>query len=235
MPTARNYLAVGVVNGTLYAVGGNNGATALNTVEAYSPSSNTWSPKASMSTPRGSPGVAAVNGILYAVGGYDGTAYLDTVEGYNPSTDTWTSVASMPTARELLGAGVVNGILYAVGGVNSTASLATNEAFASPFFATFSASVKLAVASSSFNLNGSFALGATRSIDPRTQDVTVQVGGYSVTIPAGSFHRYEKGNFVFNGTINGVALKGVSTPLAANAIPSNWRGRPPRICRRKIR
>jgi hypothetical protein len=166
-----------------------------------------------MPTARNYLAVGVVNGTLYAVGGYDGTAYLDTVEAYNPSTDTWTSVASMPTARELLGAVVVNGILYAVGGVNSTATLATNEAFASPFFATFSASVKLAVASSSFNLNGSFALGATRSIDPRTQDVTVQVGGYSVTIPAGSFHRDEKGNFVFNGTINGVALKATVNPL----------------------
>jgi hypothetical protein len=117
----------------------------------------------------GRPGVAVVNGILYAVGGFTsacGACTTNTVEAYNPSTDTWTSVASMPTARELLGAGVVNGILYAVGGVNSTVTLATNEAYASPFFATFLASVKIAVASSSFNLNGSFALGATRSIDP---------------------------------------------------------------------
>jgi hypothetical protein len=164
----------------------------------------------------GRPGVAVVNGILYAVGGFTsacGACTTNTVEAYNPSTDTWTSVASMPTARELLGAGVVNGILYAVGGVNSTVTLATNEAYASPFFATFLASVKIAVASSSFNLNGSFALGATRSIDPRTQDVTVQVGGYSVTIPAGSLHRDEKGNFVINGTIDGVALKASLNPL----------------------
>jgi Kelch motif len=161
--------------------------------------SGAWTTKTPMPTVRYGLGVGVLSGGVYAVGGYNGTTFLNTAEAYSPNTNTWSTKTPMSTPRFVPGAGVVNGILYAVGGVNSAATLATNEAFASPFFATFSASVKLAVASSSFNLNGSFALGATRSIDPRTQDVTVQVGGYSVTIPAGSFHRDEKGNFVFMG------------------------------------
>src|SRR5579864_1695745 len=52
MPTARANLAVGVVNNILYAVGGTNGSRLLNTVEAYDPATNTWTAKASMSTPR---------------------------------------------------------------------------------------------------------------------------------------------------------------------------------------
>ena len=42
MPTARERLAVRVINNVLYAVGGDNGGSILNTVEAYNPSTNTW-------------------------------------------------------------------------------------------------------------------------------------------------------------------------------------------------
>jgi hypothetical protein len=67
--TARYGLAVGVVNGVLYAVGGNNNGTNLNIVEAYDPSLDSWTPKASMPTARSVLGVGVVNEILYAVGG----------------------------------------------------------------------------------------------------------------------------------------------------------------------
>ena len=42
MPTPRANLAVGVVNGILYAVGGDSGYSVLNVVEAYDPVTNTW-------------------------------------------------------------------------------------------------------------------------------------------------------------------------------------------------
>jgi N-acetylneuraminic acid mutarotase len=210
MPTSRYDVAVGVVNGTLYAVGGFNGGS-LNTVEAYNPATNMWSPKASLLTARDGPAVAVVNGLLFAAGGFS-DHYLNTVEAYNPSTDTWTPVASMSTARYDVAGGVVNGLFYAVGGYNGTNPVATNEAFASPFFATFYPNLKIDFDANSFDLTGIFTLGATRSIDPLTQDVSVQVGSYSVTIPAGSFHRDSKGNFVFQGTINGVTLQASVTP-----------------------
>jgi hypothetical protein len=44
-----------LLSGGVYAVGGYDGTTFLNTVEAYSPSSNTWLSKAPMSTPREGP------------------------------------------------------------------------------------------------------------------------------------------------------------------------------------
>jgi hypothetical protein len=212
MPTARSVLGVGVVNGILYAVGGQtNTSNFVNTVEAYNPSTNTWSTKAPMSIARTGPGVAVVNGILFAAGAEQyPSCCLNSVEAYNPSTDTWTPMASMPTARTGLGTGVVNGILYAIGGFGG--SQRENEAFASPFFATFFPNLKIDFDASSFNLIGTFTLGATRSIGPLNQDVTVQVGSYSVTSPAGSFHRDSKGNFVYQGTINGVALQASITP-----------------------
>src|ERR1700682_4330960 len=73
MPTAREGVAAGVINGILYAVGGTqSGFTALNTVEAYDPTTNSWSTKAPMPTARGYLGVGVVNGVLYAIGGANG-------------------------------------------------------------------------------------------------------------------------------------------------------------------
>src|SRR3989442_597350 len=123
MPTARNALAVGVIDGVLYAVGGIGTGGAVATVEAYDPASNTWTTKAPLPTARHRLAVGVVNGILYAVGGSGNLgnppAVLATVEEYDPATNSWTTRASMPTARFDLAVGVVNGILYAVGGVGS--------------------------------------------------------------------------------------------------------------------
>src|SRR3989442_12645885 len=67
MPTPRTGLAVGVVNGILYAVGGSaksgKNNNYLNTVEAYDPATNRGTAKAPMLAPRASFGVGDVNGI----------------------------------------------------------------------------------------------------------------------------------------------------------------------------
>ena len=68
MPTARTYLATGVVNGVLYPVGGG-GSGYLATVEAYDPATNNWTAKAAMPTARNSLATGVVNGVLHAVGG----------------------------------------------------------------------------------------------------------------------------------------------------------------------
>jgi hypothetical protein len=68
---------------TLYAVGGFAGA-GLATLEAYDPSTDTWTTRAAMLTARSSIGASAVGGLLYVIGGYDGNAPLATVEAYHP-------------------------------------------------------------------------------------------------------------------------------------------------------
>src|SRR2546429_643700 len=126
MPTPRHRLAVGVVNGILYAVGGsvNVGNPVLATVEAYDPATNSWTTKASLSATRHLLGLGAINGKLYAVGGQGsvptGSRFLGSVEAYDPVTDLWTTKAAMPTARAFLGVGVIDGLLYAVGGAGPT-------------------------------------------------------------------------------------------------------------------
>src|SRR5947199_9852261 len=140
MPTARNKVGVGVLDGKLYVVGGEGQcgpciATAV--LEVYDPSTDTWATKAPMPTARMSLTVAVANGVLYAVGGAirppePGIA-VATVEAYDPLTDTWTSKAAMPTPRVAAAGGVVNDIIYVAGGLGvSTSSgsfLSTVEAY----------------------------------------------------------------------------------------------------------
>src|SRR5437016_9483372 len=107
MPSPRHGLAVGVVNGVLYAVGGFHLNDQLSTVEAYDPIKNTWKAKVPMPTARSDLAVGVVNGILYAVGGESYKAgHLATLEAYDPATDIWTAKAPMPTARRGLDVGV---------------------------------------------------------------------------------------------------------------------------------
>lgn len=131
MPTPRANHAVGVINGTLYAIGGC--CVHLPTVEAYNPISNSWTTKSPMPTARGNFGIGVIDGILYAVGGRTSTQNkIATVEAYDPVTDTWTTKTPMPTARLHLAVGVVNGLLYAVGGedgIGTGQPLATVEVY----------------------------------------------------------------------------------------------------------
>ena len=119
MTTARYRLVAGVVDGKLYALGGeDDDGNLLSTVEVYDPAGNTWATGAPMPTARSGLAAGVVDGKLYALGGYAQGNYLDTVEVYDPATRTWAAVAPMPTIRRGLAAGAVDGVLYALGGTN---------------------------------------------------------------------------------------------------------------------
>ena len=135
MPTRRYDVAAGSVNGIVYAVGGwewvGNYIGPSTRLEAYDPSTDTWSARAPMRDARFGPTVAVANGILYVMGGVDSAMGLyDTgqlvgpltsvVEAYDPATDSWTTKASPPGLINASGAGVVNGIIYVVGGLTFT-------------------------------------------------------------------------------------------------------------------
>src|SRR5258708_6896487 len=134
MPTARYSLAAVLgTDGQIYAIGGfTPGNTALATVEAYDPSTNSWRELSPMPDARGN--LAAVrgkDGRIYAIGGFGEGIALETVEVYDPTTDSWTSATPMPTARNGLAAVLgLDGRIYAIGGVDqSTLALQTVEAY----------------------------------------------------------------------------------------------------------
>ncbi len=124
-------LAAAAVGDKIYVIGGHDspdpfGGSALGTNEVYDPTTNTWTTKASMPTPRRWLAVGSVNNKIYATGGSNiSDTSLAANEEYDLSTDSWAAKANMPTARHVHGVGVVNSRVYAIGGD----SLATNEEY----------------------------------------------------------------------------------------------------------
>jgi len=55
-------IGVGMLEGPMYAVGGHDGWSYLNTVERWDPQARQWSYVAPMSTSRSTVGVAVING-----------------------------------------------------------------------------------------------------------------------------------------------------------------------------
>lgn len=122
LPTPRNNVAAGVINGLIYVVGGCCGYTTAN--EAYDPAHNTWSSKARMpiAVAYGGTEGAVVNGVLYLIGGNQSGFCTAANQAYNPATDTWAILASMPTPRCHLAVVALNGLVYAIGGTNTSGS-----------------------------------------------------------------------------------------------------------------
>jgi len=92
-----------------------------------------------------------------------------------------------------------------------------------PFASSFA---KLEIAKHRFDLKESFTLGAnSKGINPVTEDVTLQIGTFAVTIPAGSFEQKPNGRFDFKGVINDVKLKAQIVPLGNNIFTFNAEGK----------
>jgi hypothetical protein len=56
----------------------------------------------------------------------------------------------------------------------------------------------------------------SNGINPVTENVTLLIGTFSVTIPAGTFQQNPNGRFAFQGAINGVSLGVQIVPLGNN-------------------
>ena len=95
------------LNGFVYAIGGYDGETQLNSVERYSPASDIWITVSPLIHRRSALSAAVLCGKLYVVGGYDGEGFLNTLEEYVPEQDCWKLVSSMNLGRS--GAGIAVG------------------------------------------------------------------------------------------------------------------------------
>uniref|UniRef100_A0A1I7TK04 Kelch-like protein 3 n=1 Tax=Caenorhabditis tropicalis TaxID=1561998 RepID=A0A1I7TK04_9PELO len=107
MLTKRKHLGTAVYDGFIYAVGGRDTTTELNTVERYNADRDEWQPVVAMSNRRSGVGVAVVGNKLYAVGGFDGQAYLKSVEVFDKDTNRWKMHSQMSYRRLGGGVGVV--------------------------------------------------------------------------------------------------------------------------------
>jgi hypothetical protein len=92
-------------------------------------------------------------------------------------------------------------------------------------FASFTGKLQVTVSAGNFDLTSNFTLGTgTGGINPVTQSMTLQIGPYSVTLPAGSFTLNSKGPYVFQGVINGVSLQLKITPVGGNTYTLQAQG-----------
>ena len=77
-----------------------------------------------------------------------------------------------------------------------------------PFVPFLSSFAELQIGKDSFDLKEYFSLGAnSKGITPLKENVSLQIGTFSIMIPAGSFHKTLAGTFAFDGIVNGVSLK----------------------------
>jgi len=124
MPTARGALAVGVIDGKIYAVGGGNAVGGgswghgVNTLERYDPITDTWQALPPMPTPRHHLTAAVLDGRLYAIGGRQAGlgSSIGVNEIYDPNTKRWITKAPMPSKRSGIAAAVLGRQIYIFGG-----------------------------------------------------------------------------------------------------------------------
>jgi YVTN family beta-propeller protein len=91
-------------------------------------------------------------------------------------------------------------------------------------FAAFSAKLRSPI-SSSFRLTGAFTLGAdSKGINPVKENVILQIGTFSFTIPSGSFNQAFNGTFVFTGTIDQVSFAAQIVPIGNKRFTYSFTG-----------
>ncbi|KAM4662808.1 kelch-like protein 28 isoform 1-T1 [Discoglossus pictus] len=128
MHECRSTLGAVALAGELYALGGYNGDSCLQSVEKYIPKAKEWQPVAPLNKTRSCFNGAVLDGMIYAIGGY-GPSHMNSVERYDPSRDSWEMVASMSDKRIHFGVGVMLGFIFVVGGHNGECHLATIERY----------------------------------------------------------------------------------------------------------
>lgn len=131
MPKARGALGAAIVGGTLYAIGGRDGADTLDAVEAYDIRSDTWSSRASLPVAADHLGVAAIGGSVYAVGGrYDGGEELRDFRRYDSRRDRWQSLPDLPSGTSGVNLERVGDELVVTGGEDSEQAYVTGLTYA---------------------------------------------------------------------------------------------------------
>jgi N-acetylneuraminic acid mutarotase len=127
MNQPRCYLSMATFGGYIYAIGGMDGQTRLNTVERYDPKTNIWANMPPMTQARSDGCAVAYNGCIWVLGGFNGENIHDTVEIFNPNTMEWTNGPSMLTPRSGVKAITHDEKIYVIGGFDGVTRLKSVE------------------------------------------------------------------------------------------------------------
>ena len=106
LPRARNHLGSTVMDGKIYAIGGQHGhdegLVDVPDVDVYDPGTDSWARKADMPHARGHIAEATFpfRGRIIVLGGeISNGRYTDEVAAYDPATDTWVELTPLPVPR----------------------------------------------------------------------------------------------------------------------------------------
>ncbi len=127
MPTPRNHMASGSVNGKIYVIGGRLGGAFIvgmpgntDVVQEYDPATDRWATKAPMPTARSALSAAVLNGRIYTGGGevqtYQYLAAFRAFEAYDPASNRWETLPFMPQPRHGFAMAAVGGGIHCVSG-----------------------------------------------------------------------------------------------------------------------
>ena len=132
MPVPRNHFATTVLNGWIYAIGGQHGHDGCpgqntqdtNLVHAYNPQTNEWVQKASLPTAQShiEPSTFVYRGAIYVAGGETNG---NKIFRYNPTQDEWDIVGQLPEILLAPVARVIDDELFIASGGAPNAFLPT--------------------------------------------------------------------------------------------------------------
>ncbi|WP_051038451.1 Kelch repeat-containing protein [Gloeocapsa sp. PCC 7428] len=119
LPNPRSHLGDAIVNGKIYAIGGQHSyddyLTTQNSVHVWNPATKQWAKVANLPQPRSHIGAATfvINGEIYLVGGeVKHKSAVNKVTVYNPKTNSWRELTPLPTKRHSGVGGFINGSIY---------------------------------------------------------------------------------------------------------------------------
>ncbi|MDB5302738.1 MAG: N-acetylneuraminic acid mutarotase, partial [Phycisphaerales bacterium] len=121
-PLPRNHLMAAVLDGKIYALGGNSSPsdTSTPTAEAlvWDPANpSAWTPIASLPQIRSRAAVMVIDGrIVIAGGAVTPSVPVATVVAYDPTTNSWSTLTSLPAARLTPTGAAIGNEMIVVGG-----------------------------------------------------------------------------------------------------------------------
>lgn len=147
MNFARGGAPADTVDGRFYVIGGSRGPLALDSVEVYDPSADSWASVPSLPAPLLVPSVGSIGGKLYVAGG-EGRPCCPSLADlliFDPDAGTWTPGPPMSTARAYAASVVVDGKLVVIGGRSSFGDILSEVEVFDPIAGAWSASMSIPV------------------------------------------------------------------------------------------
>ena len=128
MPTARKGMAVAVLDGKIWVIGGRKmGHHFCDEVEVYDPALDSWSTQYDHIHYEREYATAQVwNGKIYLFGGKKQSTLISAVEMYDPADGHWQTVAQMPVPRFGMTSVVKDSLIWLIGG-SSMGNASSNQ------------------------------------------------------------------------------------------------------------